>query len=139
MKLLLALLSFYGLEIIDGDTFKHNKIKYRLAYIDAPEINQKTVGYLSKQHLQAILKEKDLAYMRVIATDKYNRKVVIIKNINYRMVKDGFALVYKKYCSISSFYSAEKEAKNQKKGIHKYKFTNPILWKKNKYTQNMRN
>ncbi len=135
MKLLLALLSFsfsYGLEIIDGDTFKHNGVRYRLAYIDAPEINQKTVGYLSKQHLQTILKEKDLAYMRIIATDKYHRKVVIIKNINYRMVKDGFALVYKKYCSVSSFYSAEKEAKNQKKGIHKYKFTNPILWRQQK-------
>lgn len=136
MRQLLTLLLFlffsfsYGLEIIDGDTFKHNGIKYRLAYIDAPELSQKTVGYLSKQHLQRILKESDLINMQIIATDIYNRKVVVIKDINFRMVRDGYALVYHKYCSIKYFYSAEKEAKQKKKGIHKYNFTNPQQYRR---------
>ena len=136
MKQLLTLFLFlffnlsHGLEIIDGDTFKHNGIKYRLAYIDAPELSQKTVGYLSKQHLQRILKELDLVGMRIIATDIYNRKVVVIKDINFRMIKDGYAVVYDKYCSIKYFYSAEKEAKQNKKGIHRYNFTNPQQYRR---------
>lgn len=105
----------HGLEIIDGDTFKHNGVRYRLAYIDAPEINQKTVGKLSKYYLKSILQEKDLVNMRIIATDRYNRKVVVIKDINYRMVRDGYALVYRKYCSFNYFFAAEKEAKQKKK------------------------
>lgn len=49
--LLLFPLLFNAQKVIDGDTFDYKGKRYRLAFIDAPELSQDIVGQLSKKHL----------------------------------------------------------------------------------------
>lgn len=123
--ILAFILSFYisfAQKVIDGDTFHYNGKKYRLAYIDAPEISQPIVGQMAKQYLE---KNISLKGMRVIGKDKYGRFIVVLGNLNYRMVSDGYAVVYRFFCKDSKFLRAEQKARNSKKGIYKYKFKTP--------------
>jgi endonuclease YncB( thermonuclease family) len=119
-------ISLSAQRVIDGDTFEYNGQKYRLAYIDAPELSQPIVGQLAKKHLEKIL---DVSKLRVIAVDKYGRKVVVLGDINFRMVKDGFATVYNYYCKDVNFIRAENKARQKKKGIFKYNFVNLQKWR----------
>ncbi len=120
-------IAIFSQTVIDGDTFYYNGNKYRLAYIDAPEISQPIVGELSKKHLEKII---DLSNMKVISTDKYGRYIVVLGNINYRMVKEGYAFVYRFYCNKESYIKSETLARKNKLGIHKYNFKNPSDWRK---------
>ena len=85
--LLLFPLLFNAQKVIDGDTFDYKGKRYRLAFIDAPELSQNIVGQLSKKHLESII---DVTNMKVISKDKYGRYIVILGNINYRMVLNGY-------------------------------------------------
>ena len=125
--LLLFPLLFNAQKVIDGDTFDYKGKRYRLAFIDAPELSQNIVGQLSKKHLESII---DVTNMKVISKDKYGRYIVILGNINYRMVLNGYAIVYKKYCKNYKYFRAEKFAKTNKLGIHKYYFINPQEYRK---------
>jgi endonuclease YncB( thermonuclease family) len=113
--------------VIDGDTFEYKGERYRLAYIDAPELSQPIVGQMSKEYLQRNLSLKG---MRVISKDKYGRYIVVLGDLNYRMVLDGYSVVFKFFCRDFKYFRAEKEAKRQKKGIHKYNFINPQKYRK---------
>ena len=53
--LLLFPLLFNAQKVIDGDTFDYKGKRYRLAFIDAPELSQNIVGQLSKKHLESII------------------------------------------------------------------------------------
>lgn len=114
-------------KVIDGDTFYYKGNYYRMAYIDAPEKDQPIVGRLSKEYFENII---DVSDMKVINVDKYGRYVVVLGDINYRMVKDGYALVYRWFCKDYKYIKAEKLAIKNKKGIHKYKFKKPSDWRK---------
>jgi endonuclease YncB( thermonuclease family) len=132
MKKLIILLLFppllsAQLRVIDGDTFDYNGKRYRLAYIDAPELSQPIVGKLSKEYLQRNI---DVSNLRVINKDKYGRYVVVLGNLSYKMVLDGYAVVYSFFCRDYKYFHAEETARKQKKGIHKYKFTNPQQYRK---------
>lgn len=134
--ILFPLLISAKLRVIDGDTFDYNGKRYRLAYIDAPELSQPTVGKLSKEYLQRNISVSD---MKVISKDKYGRYIVVLGNLNYNMVLDGYAVVFKFFCRDNKYFRAEEIARKQKKGIHKYKFTNLQQyrkWKKKYSTQN---
>ena len=90
--------------IVDGDSIRWNTatgdVDYRLASIDAPELNQ-PFGQRSKQYLQMILAGKELtAYQTDV--DRYGRRVAFIfatspdrpgvaQEINAQMVADGYA------------------------------------------------
>jgi endonuclease YncB( thermonuclease family) len=114
-------------DVIDGDTFKYKGNYYRMAYIDAPEKDQPIVGELSKKYLEKII---DVSNMKVISTDKYGRYIVVLGDINYRMVKEGYAIVYRFYCNKESYIKSEALARKNKLGIHKYNFKNPSDWRK---------
>ncbi|WP_414017321.1 thermonuclease family protein [Aliarcobacter butzleri] len=53
--------------------------------------------------------------------DKYDRVLGTIylneQDINLQQIKDGYAWVYKKYSNNSNYYKAEKEAKNNNRGL----------------------
>ena len=82
LLLTLVLLSLSGFTVHDGDTV--TKISYRLAYIDAPELDQTwhtnnteiTIGKLSQAYLQAIsLKRMNQCY--IVSMDRYGRFMVV--------------------------------------------------------------
>ncbi len=126
--------------VVDGDTIKFNDKKIRLHGIDTPEIkqickNKKGENYkcgikvkltliklISQNKIKCCIHGKD-RYKRLIGT-------CFIKdlNINEWLVKNGWALAYRKY---SKEYIAEEEwAKNNLKGLWQGEFLEPWKWRK---------
>ena len=68
--------------------------------IDAPEFNQ-AFGRAAKKHLAALLLRQQVE-VETLDQDRYGRPVVIIftndLNVNEKIVRDGYAWVYKQYC-----------------------------------------
>ena len=88
------------LSIGDGDTIsvleRGQKLKVRLACIDAPETAQSPFGVASRNQLKALLPLGSTVSLRVQAVDRYGRTVaeVIGKGIvNLAMVQAGQAFL----------------------------------------------
>ena len=134
---------------IDGDTIKIKNKKIRLHGIDAPEIKQLCqrtflsififsfqenykCGEISKKKLEKYVKN-NIIKCKVEGIDRYKRilgtcyKNTI--NINSRMVRNGYAVAYKKYSK--KYVSVEREAKREELGLWKGKFDMPWDWRKN--------
>ena len=84
------------MHIIDSDGRKH---KIRIAYIDAPEINQ-AYGTQSRDNLiDAALNKK--AKVRVFEADRYQREVAQVSvgtiDLNLMQIRDGAAWHYESY------------------------------------------
>tara|TARA_B110001450_G_scaffold178235_1_gene166509 strand:- start:6 stop:509 length:504 start_codon:yes stop_codon:yes gene_type:complete len=142
----------YGIsKIIDGDTVHIKSKKIRLEGIDAPEIKQKcqkdflkiskifdfnfkknySCGVISRMKLIDIIDNSKIKcisssrdrYKRYLATC-YKDKI----NLNKWMVKNGFAVAYKRY---SKDYDRDEDyAKKNKLGIWKGSFIRPEKWRK---------
>ena len=111
-------------EVHDGDTLKlksgKDVTKIRLAYIDAPELDQ-LYGYASKTSLEQLTRDK-----RVEATcngkDRYGRFLCTLQvgtqDINAMQVKRGMAWEYSHYAPKGSPLKAlQSEAKAGKRGL----------------------
>lgn len=112
--------------IPDGDTLNiinsdNKKIKIRLYGIDAPETTQK-YGQASRDYLRKIVKNKNLTY-KIRSKDDYGRVVATLygdnKDLNYEMIKAGWAWHYKYYYKSKKYAEAEKNAREQKLGLWK--------------------
>ena len=111
-------------KIADGDTLtlltsSNEKIKVRLAGIDTPERKQ-PFGGEAKQALSKLVFQKK-ALIEVETKDRYGRTVGIVfvdgQNINYELVKQGMAWVYRKYTNDEILYELEAQAKTKKTGL----------------------
>ena len=111
-------------KIADGDTLtlltgSNEKIKVRLAGIDTPERKQ-PFGSEAKQALSELVFQKK-ALIEVETKDRYGRTVGIVfvdgQNINYELVKQGMAWVYRKYTNDEILYELEAQAKTKKTGL----------------------
>ena len=115
------------LSIGDGDTISvlegGQKLKVRLACIDAPETAQSPYGMASRNQLKALLPLGSTVSMRVQAVDRYGRRVaeVIGKGpINLAMVQSGQAFVYRQYlgrCDRGAYLAAERQAQAKRLGV----------------------
>ena len=115
------------LSIGDGDTISvlelGQKLKVRLACIDAPETAQSPFGMASRNQLKALLPVGSTVSLRVQAVDRYGRSVaeVIGKGIvNLAMVQSGQAFVYGQYlgrCDRGAYLAAERQAQAQRLGV----------------------
>ncbi len=135
--------------VIDGDTIKINKKKIRFYGIDAPEIDQicyrnflsisfltfskkYKCGLVAKKKLKIFLKEYNIKCL-IRGYDKYNRKIAICYrdriSINSWMVKNGYAVAYKKYSK--KYINFEEEAKKNNLGLWQGNFDMPWDWRKN--------
>jgi endonuclease YncB( thermonuclease family) len=110
----------------DGDTLRltcdGEHVKVRLYCIDAPELSQKPWGQESRDHLRAITPKQVILIPR--DKDRYGRTVGELltadgtrASINLRMVADGLAAVYPKYCNERRFYRAEQRAREDRAGV----------------------
>tara|TARA_B110000908_G_scaffold130516_1_gene153484 strand:+ start:269 stop:742 length:474 start_codon:yes stop_codon:yes gene_type:complete len=111
-------------KIADGDTLtlltgSNEKIKVRLAGIDTPERKQ-PFGSEAKQALSKLVFQKK-ALIEVETKDRYGRTVGIVfvdgQNINYELVRQGMAWVYRKYTNDEILYELEAQAKTKKTGL----------------------
>ena len=115
------------LSIGDGDTIsvleRDQKLKVRLACIDAPETAHSPYGLASRNQLKALLPLGSTVSLRVQAVDRYGRSVaeVIGKGIvNLAMVQSGQAFVYRQYlgrCDRGAYLAAERQAQAQRLGV----------------------
>ena len=129
--------------VVDGDTFylktpADNSIKVRLAFIDAPELNQ-PFGNEAKAFLKKIEGQK--VAIDVKSKDRYGRHVAILfhrnADINLLMIENGFAWVYTKYLKYASiprrnkYLHAESLAKENELGLWQTKeYIPPWEWRK---------
>jgi len=115
------------LSIGDGDTIsvleRGQKLKVRLACIDAPETAQSPYGVASRNQLKALLPLGSTVSLRVQTVDRYGRSVaeVIGKGlINLAMVQSGQAFAYRQYlgrCDRGAYLAAERQAQAQRLGV----------------------
>jgi len=121
------------ISIADGDTITvlqdSKQYKIRLYGIDTPEKKQ-DFGQRAKQFTSSMVFKKQV---KVVAydIDRYGRTVGLVyiggKCLNEELIKNGFAWVYKKYCSESfcnQWLQLEREARVNKLGLWTY--DNPI-------------
>lgn len=110
-------------KVTDGDTITvlvdNNQIKVRLSEIDAPERGQ-DFGQKSKEALADLVFEKEV---RVVThgKDRYGRVIGDVfvgdKNVNEKLVEDGWAWKYLKYSKSERLGEIEKNARESKKGL----------------------
>ena len=123
-----AAMSATVLSIGDGDSIsvleRGQKLKVRLACIDAPETAQAPFGMASRNQLKALLPIGSTVSLRVQAVDRYGRTVAEVKGnkgmVNLAMVRSGQAFVYRQYlgrCDRQAYLAAERQAQAQRLGV----------------------
>ena len=116
------------LSVGDGDTITitngAQKIRVRLACIDAPETSQAPYGMESRQSLQRLLPIGAEVTVRSKATDRYGRSVAeVLKgstNINQQQVASGNSFVYWQYikgCDRQTYSNVENDARLKRLGV----------------------
>lgn len=102
------------------------RLRIRLACIDAPEMEQKPWGQQSAQRLKQLLPAGQTVQLRVVNTDESGRTVAEVyrgnQSVNLQMVKEGQAVVYPHHinnCAASKnqYLQAEATAKQQRLGF----------------------
>jgi len=110
--------------VIDGDTLvfrtaSAQTLRIRLADIDTPELDQPW-GEEAKAALSGWV-QGERGRIDIVDTDRYGRLVATVwiddKNINRRLVREGYAWVYRKYLQDKTLLSLENNARAQKLGL----------------------
>lgn len=118
------------LKVLDGDTIilsrGDKKLKVRLAFIDAPEIKQRSfytnnpIGVMSQNFLENIILGKNIR-LKTYGKGKYGRTLAEIyyqdENINLLMVEEGMALLYKFSPYPSNLHRAQYHSANHRASI----------------------
>ena len=116
------------LSVGDGDTITvtdgSQKIKVRLACIDAPETSQAPYGMASRESLIKLLPIGSQVTVRSKAKDRFGRTVGEVlrgnTNINQQQVASGNAFVYWQYikgCDRQTYSRLENDARLKKLGV----------------------
>ena len=137
--------------VIDGDSLEINNYKIRLFGIDAPEKKQickkpyliisflialgfqkkYECGLLATNQLKKLINNKTVKCISE-SKDRYNRYLSICylknKDINSWLVKNGYAVAYKRYSK--KYILEEQHAEKNKLGIWQGTFQNPEEWRK---------
>ena len=126
--------------ITDGDTIKFNNKKIRLHGIDTPEIKQLCknkdgedykCGVKAKLALITLISSNQVK-CSVHGKDRYKRLIAtcFIKNININewLVKEGWALAYRRYSK--DYVNEEVFAKNNNLGLWRGDFLEPWKWRR---------
>lgn len=110
--------------VSDGDTLtaldeSNTKHKVRLHGIDAPEIGQ-PFGTKSREALGRLAMKKT-ATLHLKGRDRYGRDLARVevdgRDVNLELVKDGLAWHYARYDDSPELASAEREAREAKRGV----------------------
>jgi endonuclease YncB( thermonuclease family) len=116
---------FHGplVRVGDGDTLQVKiqgvVMKFRLAEVDAPELNQ-PYGERAKRELASLVGKQYLVIVP-FDTDRYGRTVAHVwvggVQVNQEMVRRGAAWFYDAYSRGDALYHIEQEARRAKRGL----------------------
>ena len=129
-------------EVVDGDSLQTAEKRIRLVGIDAPEYFQECedengkkykCGQAAKAYLQVLIEKghQNGEKLKCVSegVDRYKRNLSVCYigdlELNFEMVKAGYALAYKS----EKYALAEKRAKQRKKGIWQGKFMRPEIYR----------
>ncbi|MGH1379165.1 MAG: thermonuclease family protein [Alphaproteobacteria bacterium] len=127
-----------NVRVVDGDTLEINQYKIRVQGIDAPETAQicgqagKSVycGKLATYELENLIGNQEVKCLN-LGNDKYGRIIgecyLGELDINQWMVKNGWALAYRKYST--KYVQDEEYAKQKGLGIWGMEFIEPWNWR----------
>lgn len=119
--------SFIATRILDGDTLSavdSNGVstRFRLAYIDAPELHQ-DYGEICKEGLSRLILNKQIT-VQTIGSDRYGRTIAVIFcdgiEINLWMVSLGYAWSYPQFTPqsrVGQYRREQDEAFHSHKGL----------------------
>ena len=127
MIFLLPFLMLTPTHVTDGDTFRAGSLVVRIHGMDAPETRQ-PFGIESKQFAFCEL-SKQVAVVPV-GRDKYGRLVCRVPGVDYRLVNAGLAWQFRRYDRSASFFAAELDAKEAKRGLWSGDAVAPWEWRK---------
>ena len=126
--------------IVDGDTLHLNGTKIRLHGIDAPETRQECrrdngapyrCGEAATEALRALVASNPVQCQGT-THDRYGRLIGVCYangvNLNAEMVRQGWALAYRRYSK--DYVSAEDEAQAAKRGVWAGYFEPPWVWRR---------
>jgi len=125
--------------VIDGDTIEIMGAKIRLEGIDAPERAQAcssngvpwACGAASSAWLAEFLAGREIACVEK-GRDRYGRLLATCfvggENLNDRIVREGWALDFRRYTH--SYVEAEEEAKRKGMGVWRGEFELPWEWRR---------
>jgi len=97
-------------------------------------MRQNPWGKTSRDYLKSITPK--IVDLRVHTKDRYGRQVAEVfsreTNVNLKMVADGYAAVYPRYCEDKPYYLAQSKAKKSQLGIWQYSglHQTPWIWRK---------
>ena len=127
--------------VVDGDTIVIGKDRIRLHGIDAPEQSQTcshhdlewACGEAATGALSEMVGDNSVT-CRGNKRDRYDRLIAVCfvagRNLNASMVRDGWAVAYRKYST--DYVAAEKNAAAELRGIWKGDFIRPWEWREKK-------
>jgi endonuclease YncB( thermonuclease family) len=116
--------------VIDGDTISvlttgYERLRVRLYGIDTPERGQ-AWGAEATAALRGMVDGREVE-LDVLDVDRYSRQVAVVttagqgENINLRLVQEGHAWVYGRYCEVADLCrlmaQAEEEARSRGAGL----------------------
>ena len=130
------------IKVVDGDSLELKGRRIRLIGIDAPEYTQNChahdgtlypCGIHAKDFLEQLIDEgkRNNQKLKCVAQDidRYKRDLSVCYlgdvNLNYQMVKSGWATAYR----YDLFQKAEKRAKKRQIGIWQGKFMRPEIYR----------
>ncbi len=127
-------------EILDGDTLKWGNEKIRLNFIDAPEMSQDKVGEMARNYLDRLLHSCSLKLsVQIYKRDMYGRFLGVLfcgsKSLNFEMVRTGYAVIYtytlfNNLTDKKNYIEAQMRALKEKRGIFRFSFKLPRLYRK---------
>jgi endonuclease YncB( thermonuclease family) len=115
----------------DGDTLgawriingQASPVKLRLAYIDAPEIDQGPWGIRARAYLRTLLYVNEPIQVDIKSTDKYGRLIAEVLrtrdygNLGLRLVLGGYAALFMCPSTQPAFFAAQDIARAKRAGI----------------------
>ena len=128
------------IKVRDGDTvevlYRKQTVVIRLEHVDCPERKQPyhkrakkfTSEFCFDKRVKIVSKGKYDRYKRLIAEIVINKKI-----LNQELVKNGYALHYKRYSKDKEYANLEDEAHKEKVGMwSQEKLIAPWLYRKNR-------
>ena len=125
--------------VLDGDTIDVSGERIRLHGIDAPEKRQTCtvagVGYdcgkSAARALSVLINGRDVT-CKGNKRDRYGRLIAVCyvgdKNVNAEMVREGWALAYRRYSR--DYMRQESEARAAGSGMWRGEFIEPWIWRR---------